>query len=943
LITYVLAEFAAHYYKDYENECFETADAQPDVLTDNIIESQSETMNTNPMLPKQIRLMNTNELMKCRKTRAVVRYHTPNKIKEPENYFHHLLMLYFPWREEKSLLGKEQTYASKFYEPAVQSVVESNRAIFEPNADAVSEALESLRNNQGNIIQSYDSMNDQENADLHADMPDDSIPEESFNEQHPSHLSSGTESHHQSTLPTITVQNQPADVSDDFLRQSVRSLNKTQRYAYDTVLSWCRSKIKNMNSLKPDKVKPIYLFITGGAGAGKSHLIKTIYHTAAKTFRHACMNPELPTVLLMAPTGVSAININGTTINTGLAIPKDTSDNLPAMSDQKKTQMRLTFSELKLLIIDEISMVANITLLHVHQRLKQVFGTANLQLFAGISIIAVGDLYQLPPIRRKLVFQNYKNDTHNLYHPWQVFTMIELTEIMRQKDDQPFTELLNRIRTGSHTEEDIKCINSRSVSPSDDNYPSDALHIWAENNPVSEHNNKQLDQISAPLFVLTAVDQYPPNVTKQDIDRVLSRGRSETGGLDFEIHIKEGARVMLTTNIDITDRLINGQIGTVVKINVNQRNQKPTVIFVKFDDNKAGNISIQKCGNLFARENRAVPIEPMLTRIKVRPGKPSSPEIQRIQFPITLAWACTVHKVQGLTLNKVVISFNLNRQRIFNYGQVYVALSRSTSLQGLYILGQIDSKNVRADSRVHDEYERLQNNSSISMQQTSEPIQNVQENNSILTLSLLNIRSLRKHSIDIKFDSNIFSSDIIALTETQLLPQDTDHNIRNDLNPFTMYRQDHISDKYSSLALCTKTNIQITQQEYFPSVNAVKFVATINTSIQRQLSFLLLYRQNSSNVSQFINSIEYLLSSDAIDIILGDFNINYFNEKDIRPLECLMHSLNYVQIVQTPTFISAGTLLDHIYMKPTAFDIIHNAVISVYYSDHDAVKVSLHL
>ena len=241
--------------------------------------------------------------------------------------------------------------------------------------------------------------------------------------------------------------------------------------------------------------------------------------------------------------------------------------------------------------------------------------------------------------------------------------MIELTEIMRQKDDQPFTELLNRIRTGSHTEEDIKCINSRSVSPSDDNYPSDALHIWAENNPVSEHNSKQLDQISAPLFVLTAVDQYPPNITKQDIDKVLSRGRSETGGLDFEIHIKEGARVMLTTNIDIADRLINGQIGTVVKINVNQSNQKPTVIFVKFDDHNAGNISIQKSGNVFARENRAVPIEPVLTRIKVRPGKLSSPEIQRMQFPITLAWACTVHKVQGLTLSKVVISFNLNRQK----------------------------------------------------------------------------------------------------------------------------------------------------------------------------------------------------------------------------------------------------------------------------------------
>lgn len=146
------------------------------------------------------------------------------------------------------------------------------------------------------------------------------------------------------------------------------------------------------------------------------------------------------------------------------------------------------------------------------------------------------------------------------------------------------------------------------------------------------------------------------------------------------------------------------------------------------------------------------------------------------------------------------------------------------------------------------------------MQQTNKPIQTIQENSSNLTLSLLNIRSLRKHSIDIKLDTNIFSSDIIALTETQLLPQDTDHNIRNDLNPFTLYRQDHISDKYSSLALCTKNNIEITEQEYFPSVNALKFVAT-NTSIQQQLSFLLLYRHHSSNVLQFINSMEYLLRS----------------------------------------------------------------------------------
>ena len=83
--------------------------------------------------------------------------------------------------------------------------------------------------------------------------------------------------------------------------------------------------------------------------------------------------------------------------------------------------------------------------------------------------------------------------------------------------------------------------------------------------------------------------------------------------------------------------------------------------------------AISKCTDRYARENTAVPIQPVLARIKVRPGKPSSPEVQRLQFPITLAWACTVHKVQGLTLNEVVVNFALRKQKSFNSGQIYVA------------------------------------------------------------------------------------------------------------------------------------------------------------------------------------------------------------------------------------------------------------------------------
>ena len=282
-----------------------------------------------------------------------------------------------------------------------------------------------------------------------------------------------------------------------------------------------------------------------------------------------------------------------------------------------------------------------------------------------------------------------------------------------------------------------------------------------------------------------------------------------------------------------------------MKIHVNKRTQKPTVVCIKFDDQKAGRTFIQTSSYTFARENGVVPIEPVLSKIKVRPGKPSSPEVQRIQFPITLAWACKIHKVQGLTLKNVVISFNLNRQRSFNYGQVYVALSRSTSLQGLHIFGEINTKHVKADPRVHSEYDRLRGFIVEDIEHiTYSNKQKIQDNNSVVTLCLLNIRSLRKHSSDVKCDVNLLKSDFLAFTETQLLPGDNDSDIIDNLTPFALYRYDHNSDKYSSLAICIKKNIHVTYQEYFPTLNAVKFMfSSDNHRVQVNISFLLVYRK----------------------------------------------------------------------------------------------------
>ena len=209
------------------------------------------------------------------------------------------------------------------------------------------------------------------------------------------------------------------------------------------------------------------------------------------------------------------------------------------------------------------------------------------------------------------------------------------------------------------------------------------------------------------LITIIANDQLPAKASEHDINKALERGRCATGGLDYRIDLKKGTKVMLTTNLHVEDLLINGQIGTVLKIKINPLSSKPELIYIKFDDNKAGRQRIQKSGDSSAKSHVGVPIEPVLTRIKLKENRPSSPEIQRTQFPLTLAWACTVHKVQELTLDKIVFSFDLFKQRQFSYGQVYVALSRVKSSSQLYLLGDYNSAGIKADPRVAEEYDRL--------------------------------------------------------------------------------------------------------------------------------------------------------------------------------------------------------------------------------------------
>ena len=178
-------------------------------------------------------------------------------------------------------------------------------------------------------------------------------------------------------------------------------------------------------------LEPLHIFLTGNAGCGKSFLMKVLYQSLTKILSYGNVSLDKSKALLMAPTGVAAINIDGATIHTALNIPiSQFGKKLSPLSEKMRLSLRNKLSDLKVIIIDKISMVSNDLLFHIHLRLTEIFGSLNDQPFAGVSVISVGDFLQLPPVGGKPVYANYKDNWQNFNSLWKLFKIFELTEIM---------------------------------------------------------------------------------------------------------------------------------------------------------------------------------------------------------------------------------------------------------------------------------------------------------------------------------------------------------------------------------------------------------------------------------------------------------------------------------------------------------------------------------
>ncbi|TNN49058.1 ATP-dependent DNA helicase PIF1 [Liparis tanakae] len=206
-----------------------------------------------------------------------------------------------------------------------------------------------------------------------------------------------------------------------------------------------------------------------------------------------------------------------------------------------------------------------------------------------------------------------------------------------------------RARRATCTEDDIKLLKTQVVTSSDNTYPADALHVFKTNKEVDDHNLSHIKK--SHIHEIKAIDKRKDVHTGQ-LTVVMPSKASDTGGLREVVVVTMGARVMVTVNINVSDGLANGVCGTVVGIETT--GDQGIVILVKFDSPRVGKDAIAR-SQYRQQYPDAVPIKRQEVQFFTGRGR-HSVEARRTQFPLTLAWACTIHKVQGKTLEQVVVA-----------------------------------------------------------------------------------------------------------------------------------------------------------------------------------------------------------------------------------------------------------------------------------------------
>ncbi|MGO2660397.1 ATP-dependent DNA helicase [Mycetocola reblochoni] len=396
-----------------------------------------------------------------------------------------------------------------------------------------------------------------------------------------------------------------------------------------------------------------HLFITGRAGAGKSTLLNHLsWHTEKQ-------------LVIAAPTGVAALNVGGQTIHSLFRLP------VGLIADHEIEQpdnVRKLLNTIDTLVIDEVSMV-NADLMDAMDRSLRQARARRAEPFGGVQVILFGDPYQLAPVPGRGDEKAYIEDTYRSFwffdaKVWREtpLEIVELTQIHRQSDDA-FKYMLESVRHGMVTAEVAKALNDAGARTPPEDGP---ITLAARNDSVTRINRESLARLPGRSMTARA--------------EVNGEFGESAYPADEALELKVGAQVMFLRNdtgggLD-GQRWVNGTIGTVVKID--------------------GNVHVDVDGNV-------VEVEPVTWEKHRYSYVASTKELRKgivadfTQFPLRLAWAITIHKSQGKSYEQAIIDLG---SRAFSPGQVYVALSRLTSLDGLYLSRPLRPSDIIVDADV---------------------------------------------------------------------------------------------------------------------------------------------------------------------------------------------------------------------------------------------------
>ncbi|GAA4517356.1 AAA family ATPase [Brevibacterium yomogidense] len=400
------------------------------------------------------------------------------------------------------------------------------------------------------------------------------------------------------------------------------------------------------------------LFLTGRAGTGKSTLIRHFLDVTDKN------------VLTVAPTGIAALNVDGYTIHRLFSFPLGVNAQTVRGSGYFPGRFAKALASLDTLVIDEASMV-RADLFDALVAALERFGPQPGAPFGGVQLVLVGDLYQLPPVvhDREAAHIEQQYGTPYFFSAQtfdrSTFPVVELTTVFRQVGDTRLVDLLNAVRDGALLDDARAELNARTDPDFEPSLDEFWLTLATTNRIVRARNRRMLERLPDPVQTFHA------------------EVRGDTDGFehpaDDDLGLTVGAQVMLLNN-DPSDRWVNGSIGKVTAI--------------AWDDG-------EPVVHVRLRDERTVEVRPHtwdITRPVVSGGALTHEVVGTFtQLPMKLAWAITIHKSQGQTLDRVVVDLTGGT---FANGQLYVALSRCTSLEGLVLKRDVLPRDLKSDSRI---------------------------------------------------------------------------------------------------------------------------------------------------------------------------------------------------------------------------------------------------